>query len=119
MELVVNEEETFLFDPQISLHTGINLAGLAEIISNRFDADCEGEQKSILRPPPNRPILVHHPRSICLLVVLQNAVVVPREEPWHDVVDLPTLQLSPIIAEYFFASQIDLVHDATVFPIKL
>lgn len=76
MEIIVNKEESFFFDPQFPLDTGIDLAGLVEVVADRFDADGEREQIPIFGSAPNCPIFIHHPRLVGLLVVHQDVIVV-------------------------------------------
>lgn len=39
--------------------------------------------------------------------------------PGHDIIDLPSLQLSLIVPEDELTGSVDLIHDPAIFPIKL
>ena len=54
-----------------------------------------------------------------MLIVLKNFVVVEGDDARHDVIDLATLKFAFSIAEDEFACSVDLVHDSTVFAVKL
>lgn len=40
------------------------------------------------------------------------------EQFGHDVIDLPSLKFSFVIAKHFFAGVVDLVHDSALFSIE-
>jgi hypothetical protein len=119
IELSIREEEGGLPNPKVSFDTGIDLTGLAVVVSDWFDADSEGEEVAVLGSTPNSAFLVHHSWAVGLLVMLQNLIVMDSDDAWHDIIDLSTLKLSFPVAEDYFAGSVDLVHDSAVFTVKL
>ena len=51
--------------------------------------------------------------------MLEYLIVVDGVDLRHDVIDLPALQLAPVVAEYELACSVHLVHDAAVLAVKL
>lgn len=119
MMLAVGKEESSFLEPQIPFETGVDFACLAEVISDRFDADSEGKQIPVFGSSPYLSVLVHHFWTICLLVIFKNPIVVLRNQPGHYFVDLSALELALVVPEHLLASCVDLVHDSAVFSIKL
>ena len=65
------------------------------------------------------PFFVHHGGLVCLLIVLQNSIMILGINPWHDFINLPINELAPIIAKNFLCVDVCLENYSTIFAVKL
>ena len=119
IKITISKKESSLLHPKITLYTCIHLTSLTEVISDRLNSNQKRKEITVFSTTPNRSLLVHHLRPISLLVMFKDTIVVSGKQTRHYVINLSTLKLAFVKTKNPLASCIHLIHNTTVFAIKL